>query len=420
LSAEPGLHPILAAVFRAFGDARINWCLLSDEAELAEPIGSVDLLIDRSHARRANELFTELGFVRQSAAPSHGGQAPFVIYCAPTDLWIKLRALVVLGFGARGALRTGAEAGCLARRRDAGCVSVLAHDDAFWTMLLAAVLGGGPLLPPCRARLQNMADRARSDGEMGAILDRVCPAGWNASRMLTAARSADWQALEELGPLLARSWSRKQGPQAWIHARLSAQTIGDWSRTVFEQPGISIALLGPDGAGKSTLAAALARSPLGPVKCIYMGLWQRSSDPPSRLNITGLAWSIRILKSWRRYAIARIYLALGYLVIFDRYTFDALLPSGTPQDRLRKIASWLLAHACPAPDLVFVLDAPGSVMYARKGEHKPDYLEAQRQRFLMLSELLPNARTIDATREADAVRRDVLAHVWRRVSGRAG
>jgi len=419
VSAEPRLHPILAAAFRTFGDARISWCLLSDAAELAEPIGTVDLLIDRSHAKRASERLAGLGFVRQSAASSHGGQAHFVMYWAPTDLWIRLRTVTMLGFGPRGSLRTGAEAGCLARRRHAGCVSRLADDDAFWMMLLGAVLGGGPLSPPWRARLQSMAEDARSDGEMAAMVDRVCPAGWNASRMLAAARRADWHALEKLGPLLDRSWRREQGLHAWIRTPFSGRSIGDLSRTLVDRPGISIALLGPDGAGKSTLAAALARSPC-PVKCIYMGLWQRSCDPPSRLNITGLAWSMRILKSWGRYAMARMYLALGYLVIFDRYTFDALLPSGTPQDRLRKIASWLLAHACPAPDLVFVLDAPGSVMYARKGEHRPDYLEAQRQRFLTLIDLLPNARAIDATREADVVRRDVLDHVWRRVSAGAG
>jgi thymidylate kinase len=73
----------------------------------------------------------------------------------------------------------------------------------------------------------------------------------------------------------------------------------------------------------------------------------------------------------------------------------------------------LLAHACPAPDLVLVLDAPGEVLYARKGEHSADFLEQQRQQYIALRARLPEMIVVDATRDAERVRRDALAAIWR-------
>jgi thymidylate kinase len=227
-----------------------------------------------------------------------------------------------------------------------------------------------------------------------------------------------WTTLDIATELAA---GRSESEGARLVAEIGEHARGFSPQRLFRGRGISIALLGPDGAGKSTLAAGIRRSSHLPVKYVYMGLWQRNSDGRTWFDdVRGLAWLARLLRAWRRYAVARLYLAFGYLVIFDRYTFDALLwADSTPHD-LRSIANWMLARCCPAPDLAFVLDAPGHVMYDRKGEHHPEYLEAQRQRFLLLSHRLPNAHAIDATRGEDAVRRDVMAHIWRHMSGRAG
>jgi thymidylate kinase len=295
----------------------------------------------------------------------------------------------------------------------------LSDDDAFWILLLDRLLDFESFAPEESIRLRALTATARIDGQWAGIVDHACPSGWNAARVLDVVRAAEWQVLDGLGPLLASSWARKLGARTRIRARLRRWTGNTATLRIRASRGISVALLGPDGAGKSTLAVGVGRSYYFPVKCVYMGLWQRSTDPPSRLNVTGVAWATRVLKSWRRYAVARLYVALGYLVIFDRYTFDALLPVGTPQRSLRRAANWMLAHACPAPDLVFVLDAPGSLMFERKGEHHPEYLEAQRQHFLRISERLPNALTIDATRGEDAIRRHVIDYIWRRVSTRA-
>jgi thymidylate kinase len=63
--------------------------------------------------------------------------------------------------------------------------------------------------------------------------------------------------------------------------------------------------------------------------------------------------------------------------------------------------------------LVLVLDAPGSVMYERKGEHSAEFLETQRQHFLALRQQIPQLEVVDATRAQNIVRSDVVERIWR-------
>jgi len=108
---------------------------------------------------------------------------------------------------------------------------------------------------------------------------------------------------------------------------------------------------------------------------------------------------------WRRYLQARYAQARGHLVVFDRYAYDALLPQPQRRNPLKRLRRWLLAHACPPPHLVLVLDAPAEVLYARKGEHTVGKLESQRQAYRSLQTRLSNVTILDATREAEHVRR---------------
>lgn len=72
----------------------------------------------------------------------------------------------------------------------------------------------------------------------------------------------------------------------------------------------------------------------------------------------------------------------------------------------------MLVAIAPKPDLVVFLDAPGEVLYARKGEHSPSILEQQRQHYLGLQQHLPQMVVVDATNNADQVRRTVTSLIW--------
>lgn len=174
-----------------------------------------------------------------------------------------------------------------------------------------------------------------------------------------------------------------------------------------------MALLGPDGAGKSTLAAGVRESFYFPTRSIYMRLYQRGGGAR---RIPGIGLVSRLLMLWRNCLLAAYHQSRDRLVIYDRYGYDHRLKMPGRQPFKGRVRRWLLAHACPPPHLTLVLDAPGEVLYTRKGEHSPGELEEQRQRFRALAEQVVGVELVDATRDLDEVRRAVIARVWRRYS----
>jgi thymidylate kinase len=103
----------------------------------------------------------------------------------------------------------------------------------------------------------------------------------------------------------------------------------------------------------------------------------------------------------------------GRLILFDRYVYDGQLNATRKRSLKTRARRWLLSAAAPKPDLVVFLDAPGEVLYARKGEHSPAILEQQRQHYLGLREHIPQMVVVDATRDAEQVRRSVTSLIWR-------
>jgi thymidylate kinase len=105
-------------------------------------------------------------------------------------------------------------------------------------------------------------------------------------------------------------------------------------------------------------------------------------------------------------------------VIFDRYSFDALLAPENELPFAKRFRRWALARCCPAPDLTIILDAPAETLYARKREHTIELLDRQRREYRRIASLIPHSATVDASRDAGAVRRDVMQLVWSRLMRR--
>jgi thymidylate kinase len=178
--------------------------------------------------------------------------------------------------------------------------------------------------------------------------------------------------------------------------------------------GLTVALLGPDGVGKSTLVAGI-KDPLGlPVRKLYMGLGYAGLPRLARLPIPGSLAGVGLLTLWWRCLVAHHHRKRGRLVLFDRYTYDALLPGGRGLTKPQRFARWVWAHACPAPDLVVLLDAPGEVVHERRGESEPALLEIARLDFLSLRGRVTQLQVVDAARPEEAVRADVVERIQRR------
>jgi thymidylate kinase len=176
--------------------------------------------------------------------------------------------------------------------------------------------------------------------------------------------------------------------------------------------GCTVALLGPDGAGKSTLAAGIREELPLPVHLIYMGVFRTDARQLAWRRIPGGGLLIRLCRLWWRSTRARYHRSRGHIVVFDRYVFDATLRPG-PRGLRARLSYWLLERSCPPPDVVLLLDAPGAVMFARKKEHSEQVLEERRQHYLAMAARLKQAHVIDATMSREEVATAAAAHIWK-------
>lgn len=415
------MHELLLAVFKNLEQENIQYCLMRDAERLEEFVkgGEVDLLVQSSQLSQLRSLLTRLGFV---SLPSwgHAPHHTFIAYSQATDTWLKLDFISDITYGSPiPTLRTSLAGVCLATRRQDGPTFTLTPECELITMLLHCLLDKGQFAPKRAQRLQALSRQITDVSTLAAWLktywsstmtwpqlEGLLAAGkWDT---LLAARTQVKQTLlnrDRLGALARYTRDRVlRKANVWINAR--------------RPPSLTVALLAPDGGGKSTLVTGLQDSFYFPVQSIYMGLYQKGSRSARRSNLLGFGFVSRLGLQWTRYLTARYHQTRRRLVIFDRYTYDSLLPARQRLSWLKRGRRWLLAHSCPAPDLVIMLDVPGEMLYARKGEHSAELLEQQRQNYLKLKPYLPQMVVVDATQEADAVRREVIALIWRGYLGK--
>ena len=217
-------------------------------------------------------------------------------------------------------------------------------------------------------------------------------------------------------------------------------------------PGFTVAIIGPDGAGKTTVARELGPLLAMPVKYMYMGVNPASSNyllpttravhalrsrrgtrpdasgrraaldarrtaPKGTLRRTVrsarsfLRLGNRLAEEWHRALVASMHRRRGAIVVFDRhffadyYAYDVAAMSR--RSASRRLHGFVLSRLYPRPDLVIYLDAPAEVLLERKGEGTLESLERRRREYLELGRILREFVVVDATRPLDAVSREV-------------
>jgi len=406
---------LLEDLFQGLNRAGVGWCLLRPLPTREVASGDIDLLVHPGAIEGACAAGRAAGF---TPVPGHSHGRNLLRYAPTLPGWHWVHLVDELSFGPFYRLQTGAEAACLARGGSADGIRRLNPADEFWVTLLHCLLDKGVVKPHHWDRLRALAATADDSGPLGSLVVSVSPAGWTPERMIQAASRGAWRELEQMAPSLLATWSR-QGPiraPAGLLRRIKGG-IG-YRLRAWHRRGISVALLGPDGAGKTTLATEIEREFIFPVRRLYMGLTGGALRRVHRIRIPGVVLVGTLAVLWWRYAYALYLRSRGNLVVFDRYIYDAAVPTPYPLSWPRRISRWLAGHACPAPDLVLVLSAPGAVMFQRKQAYTAETLEGWRQGFLTLQRRVPDLEVVDTTRPLDVVVPDVIEQIWRRYAAR--
>jgi thymidylate kinase len=213
--------------------------------------------------------------------------------------------------------------------------------------------------------------------------------------------------------------------------------------------GRSVALIGADGAGKSTIAHRVVAQLPFDAAYLYMGVNLEASTvmlPTTRLalilkqrrgrrpdmtvptapvgKVTGPFTTLRRLVrmvNWLaeetyRAALARRMQRRGATVVFDRHFFcdyyaAAVAPTDQPRSIDVRLHGWVLRNRYPRPELTLFLDAPPEVLAARKEGTTVEAARARRAEYLALAGVLPAFQVVDADRALDDVVDDVVGRI---------
>jgi len=204
--------------------------------------------------------------------------------------------------------------------------------------------------------------------------------------------------------------------------------------------GVFIALVGPDGVGKTTLIYKLINSPLSdklfknkfcfhtnfpflpPIRKLAYKLGnysyrnQQARDIPQRTIVpTDLLRSIvRPIYYGINNIIGNFWLSWqksngGSMIIFDRYYYEYFI-----QTEYKRCPRWIL-HGMfrlqPKPDLLLVLFNEPETIYSRKQELPLKEIRRQLEQYLILAKNDPNSYLIDSSMDIETVNE----LVWKRI-----
>lgn len=215
----------------------------------------------------------------------------------------------------------------------------------------------------------------------------------------------------------------------------------------------TVALIGPDGAGKSTIAHKLEEVSSLPIKYLYMGVNLESSNqvlPTTRLLLefkraqghrpdiatrprdsyqartlpkglikrltANLRSTLRLVnltaEEWYRQILVWYYTLRGYSVVLDRHFYFDYYAHDVVNDNPKRslnsrIHGFMLRKLYPKPDFVIFLDAPTEVLFARKPEGTLEARERRRQEYIQLREAVRSWAVVDVSQPLDEVVHEV-------------
>jgi thymidylate kinase len=289
---------------------------------------------------------------------------------------------------------------------------IVAAPEAEFTYLLVKKILKGTFPKRQRARLVCLCGMlGQCAGELTArLLGRTW--GWRALAWITA---GEWGRLGSNALSLRRALHRvnwRRDPRRVVCSR--AGEARRLLQRVLYPTGLMIALLGPDGSGKTTLIKNLQ----GNLTQVFRGgtVFNMRPDILGR-NKPGPnlhPHAIRALGMWLSLskvifllvdfvvgyvALVRYRLVRNELVLFDRYYHDLLIDPVRYRFGGSFWAARVTQAVIPRPELFLILDAPDELVLQRKAELPIETLKSLRASYRAFAATLRNAFMIDASLE---------------------
>lgn len=402
------------ALFSLLNEGEVNYCVLNPEMlSSADPTEGLVLAVHPGHRRELAELLS--GLPKQHFVPvqrinleAGAERFCFVLFDGPRPRVTRVDVL----YQQKNALLAKVGEQLLARREWKDRYWQIATTDEF-SYLLAKAAQADALSSAEVFRLKSLVEALGSTASEMVASELF---GWNLqAEIVKACRAGSWSALQSR----LRNVGTEGGPRRKLAQIARASISSGWRRLVngLRPNGLLVIILGPDGAGKTTLSTSIFDvfgSAFGPQKTL---LWRpevlpRLSkdpspiDPPHSKPPRGAFESVaRILAIFLDYwlghfILVKPLLSRSALILYDRDFHDILVDHrryryGGP--------TWLLpllTKILPRTESVFlILDAPPEIILERKQEVEPEEVRRQLIAYRRLADDLPNALLIRTDRD---------------------
>jgi len=432
-----------------------------DRAALGE--GDLDLLVDRRRSQRFLEILRRLGFKEARGAREIPGVFHAFGLDAPSGKLVHVHAhyALVLGDDMTKNYRLPIESAYLGSARQGAVFRVPAPEYELAVLVIrlvlkhapwdAIVIGRGPLSAAERDELEDLTRRVPTPLVHDCVRTHLPFVGeslWEDCRRALEPGAALWSRVRvarRLEASLASQGRRARAVDTWL--KLSRRGSGFLARRLalrgrprlrLDCGGALIAIVGSDGAGKSTAAAALHAWLARDLETVRLQLGNPSrsrvrgveASPQGRMGVrpvARLAWKVMQARDrYREYVRAQRLASGGALVICDRFPIPGIRPKdGAVATRLldepgrgplvRYLARLERSyhHRIRYPDILIVLRVdPDIAVERRHDEENPDFVRRQAEEIWRLDLRDTPASVLDAGRPRDEVLAEIKRSVW--------